>query len=246
MSTVGSIWANRSITLRAPKSGEHADDGLGHVGQQRRHPVAATDPQRAQATSHPRHLGGELSVAEAPSPASFGIKNYRRTAGIGPRGPQRITGVVQRGTVEPPYVGHDLAGQGRSCAPVAEHLEVVPDRRPELSGLRHRPLPKVLVAAQVQLVTGLQPAHEAGDPGPADRLVVRLPEHRTVTAAQQITLARFHAFSIVPSRLAWQRPARPDVAQIMINRRPRCGVLRLGCGVLAWGAVCYRSGGSVR
>ena len=193
------------------RGGEQADDRLGHVRQQRRHPVATTDPQRAQATGHPRHLGGELSVAEAPSPASFGIKDYGRTVGIGPRGPQRVTGVVQRGAVEPPDVGHDLAGQGRTVAPVAEHLEVVPDRRPELPGLRHRPLPKVLIAAEVQLVTGLQPAHEAGDPGVADRLVVRLPEHRAVAAAQQITLARFHAFSIVPSRRAWQRPTGPSL-----------------------------------
>ena len=213
------------------RGGEQADDRLGHVRQQRRHPVAAANPQRAQATGHPRHLGGELSVAEAPGPASFGIKDYGRTVGIGPRGPQRVTGVVQGGAVEPPYVGHDRAGQGRSFAPFAEHLEVVPDRRPELPGLRHRPLPKILIAAQVQLVTVLQPAHEAGHPGLADRLVIRLPEHRAVAAAQHITLARFHAFSIVPSRHAWQRPARPDVAQIMINRRPGCCVLASGGAV---------------
>ena len=191
------------------RRGEQADDRLRHVRQQRRHPVATADTQRAQATGHPRHLGGELRVAEAPGPASFGIKDYGRTVGIGPRGPQRVTGVVQRGAVEPPDVGHDLAGQGRPPgAPVAEHLEVVPDRRPELRGLRHRPLPKVLVAAEVQPAAGGQPAHEAGDPGVADRLVIRFPEHRAVAAAQQITFARFHALSIVPSRRAWQRPAR--------------------------------------
>ena len=130
MSTFGSICANLSITLRAPKSGEHedqiaprlargeqADDRLRHVRQQRRHPVAAADSQRAQATGHPRHLGGELSVAEAPGPASFGIKDYGGAVGIGPRGPQRVTGVVQRGALEPPDVGHDLAGQGRTVTP---------------------------------------------------------------------------------------------------------------------------------
>ena len=169
------------------RRGEQADDRLRHIRQQRRHPVATADAQCAQATGHPRHLGGELRVAEAASRASFGFKDYGRTVGIGPRGPQRVTGVVQRGALEPPYVGHDLAGQGRTLTPgtpVAEHLEVVPDRRPELRGPRHRPLPKVLVTAELQPAAGGQPAHEAGDPGIADRLVIRFPEHRAVAAAQ--------------------------------------------------------------
>ena len=192
--------------------GEEADDRLGDVRQQGRDPVAAADAEPAQAARDARHLLGELPVGQAPGPASFGIKDDRGTVGIGPRGPQRVTGVVQCGTGEPPDVWHDLAGQDRPVAPVAEHVEVVPDRRPEGGGIRHRPLPQVLVAAGVKDPAGRQPVHEAGDPGGADRLAVRLPEHRAVAAAGQI--ARFHALSIVPSRRAWQRPAVPVMAQI--------------------------------
>ena len=44
------------------RGGEQADDRLGHVRQQRRHPVAATDAQRAQAAGDARHLLGEFAV----------------------------------------------------------------------------------------------------------------------------------------------------------------------------------------
>ena len=185
--------------------GEQADDRLGHVRQQGRDPVAAADAEGAQPPRHPRDLVGELSVGEMSSPGPFGIKNDRRAVGIGPRGPQRVTGVVQRGASEPLHVGHDLADQDRARAAVAEHLEVVPDRRPELPGLRDGPLPQVRVAAELVPAAG-QPAHEPGDPGVVDRLLIRLPEHRSVPAAGQVT--GVHRHSIVPSGRAWQRPVR--------------------------------------
>ncbi len=77
------------------RGGEQADDGLGHVRQQRGHPVTASDPEDAQAPGDPGHLGGEFAVGEAPGPAPFGIKDYGGAGRVGPRGPQRVTGVVE-------------------------------------------------------------------------------------------------------------------------------------------------------
>ena len=202
--------------------GEQADDGLGDVRQQGDDAVPAADAEGTQPAGHPGHLPGEFTVAEAPGPTPFGIKDDGGAAGIGPRGPQPVTGVVQRGPGEPLDVRHDLAGQGRPVAAVAEHLEVVPHRGPEVAGLRHRPAPQVLIAPRAPraplaplapLAPGRlgQPVHEAGHPGVADGLGVRLPEDLAVTAAGQI----LHALSIVPSRRAWQRPLSAVVVQIM-------------------------------
>ena len=121
--------------------GEQADDRLGDVRQQGGDPVATAHSQPGQAARDARHLVRELAVGQAPGPGPFGIKDDRRTVGIRPRGPQRVTGVIQRGTAEPLDVRHDLAGQHRSVTAVTEHVEVIPDRRPEGGGIRHRPLP---------------------------------------------------------------------------------------------------------
>ncbi len=182
---------------------EQADDRLGHVRQQGRDPVAAADTEGAQPARHAGDLTGEVSVGQTPGPGSFGSKDDRRAIRIGPCGPQRVTGVIQRGAGEPLHVGHDLAGQDRARAAVAEHLEVVPDRRPERAGLRHRPLPQVGVAVEMLPAAG-QPADEPGDAGVVDRLLVRLPEHRAVPAAGQVR--SIHGPSIAASRRARQRP----------------------------------------
>src|SRR5262249_18102633 len=191
--------------------GEQADNGLGDVRQQGGDAVPAADTEGTQAAGHSGHVPGEFAVTEAPGPSSFRIKNYRGTAGIGPRGPQPVTGVVPRGPGEPLDVGHGATGQDRAVAAVAEYLEVVPDGRPEVGGLGHRPAPQVLIAVGLEGAPGLEPVHEAGDPGVADRPAVRRPQHLAVTAAQLI----LHALSIVPCRRAWQRPLGAVVVQIM-------------------------------
>src|ERR1039457_2204423 len=55
-----------------------------------------------------------------------------------------------------------------------------------------------------------QPAHEPGYPGAPYRLVIWLPEHRTIAAAQQITLTRFHSSQHRAIRARLQRPFKPD------------------------------------
>src|SRR5204863_8201719 len=113
-------------------------------------------------------------------------------------------------------------------------------RRPEGGGIRHRPAPQVLVAVVTQAAAGLQPGHEAGHAGAADRLVVWLPQHRAVAPAGQVTLAGFHALSIVPSRRGWQRPGGAVVAQIMRFRIYEGSVMRATRAHTA--AVSVRSG----
>ncbi len=120
MSTVGSICANRSITLAAPKSGEHEDQtapilaaassamiACGPFGSSRRHPVPGAHAEVAQAPRHPGHLAGELAVGESSAASPFGSVNQRDAAGIGPCGPQRIAGVVDHSPLN-----HRTSGMG--------------------------------------------------------------------------------------------------------------------------------------
>src|ERR1700747_3405681 len=100
MSTVGSICANLSITLRAPKSGEHDDQTAPRLAVASRPMIASGPFGRRAATRAARDasdLRGEFGVTEAPSSTAFGRKNKRGAVGVGPRGPQRVARVVEGG-----------------------------------------------------------------------------------------------------------------------------------------------------
>ena len=118
-STLGAVWANRSITLAAPKSGEQdvqmaprlaaasrRDQRLGGVGQVGRDAVAPAHAQCPQAGPGAGHLPGQLGVAEPSGPARLGRVADGRRAGVGPRAAQRVPGVVEGGAGEPGHVGH--------------------------------------------------------------------------------------------------------------------------------------------
>ena len=105
MSTFGSIWANRSITLAAPKSGEHddqiaprlgggehRDERLGDGGQEGGHAVAAGHAEGAQPRLDAGDLSGELAIAERAAWPSSDRKITAVAAGIGLRRPRARRG----------------------------------------------------------------------------------------------------------------------------------------------------------
>ena len=150
------------------------------------------------------------------------------------------------------HVGHRGAGQGRAIAAVAEDVEVVPDRGPELAWVRHGPLPQPLVngrgrgAARSRRgprVPGLdpavgQPSHVVAYPGVPDRLRVRLPQRGTVSvprgsdAALVATHGNQHR-SPARCRATWPSPPRaraaaspPNVVDVTSStkERGRCDI----------------------
>src|SRR5258708_18377662 len=106
--------------------------------------------------------------------------------------PQRVARVVKRGASEPGDGWHRAALQYRRIAAAPQHAEVIPERRPEVSGLRNRPLPQSAVAfAGADAVVGGQPARVVRDLGALDvRLRRRRQDRAVATPGRQVLLPR--------------------------------------------------------
>ena len=141
MKTLGSIWPKRSSTPRDPKSGEqddqtapmrgrgqHAHDGLRHVGQHGRDAVAFADAERAQRLLGAAHLGVKLVPGEAPRDEALA----KEDDGVAVAGaPQEVLGEVQAGVGEEARAGHAVAVDEKARALLADHAARVPDLVPE-------------------------------------------------------------------------------------------------------------------
>ena len=117
-STFGSICAKRSITLRAPKSGEQLDQiapidahascaaiASGMFGRYADHPIAGADAEAPQSGREPRHLLAAARPASsrraAAAPTHAGSRPRRRR----PR-PQHVLGEVEARAREPDGARH--------------------------------------------------------------------------------------------------------------------------------------------
>ena len=194
-------------------------------------------PQLAQAGRHPGHLGSELTVGEGPAIVPFGAIDQRDAAGIGPCGPQRVTGVIDRRAAEPAHAGHGAAVQHRPRRAVAEHAEVVPDGGPETGRLADRPAPERVVTVEGQVALGRQPAQVGGDPGAfGDRRGGR-PQHVAVPRLQQPARRRTavvidgHNLSIEPDGPGCNATR---VTRSFRRRRPLCPARSRGAGGSRW------------
>ncbi len=122
--------------------GQAGDQGLRDVGQVGGHPVAPAHTEPDQPFPDAGDLLAQLGPGQLLPAAVLGDEHQRgalRTA-------QRVFRVIDRAAGEPGDVRH-LARQHGPVTPVADHVEVVPDRRPELGGMLDRPAPGVLVVA---------------------------------------------------------------------------------------------------
>src|SRR5262245_22187988 len=116
----------------------------------------------------------------------------RRPVRVRANRPEGVTRIVERGTCEPGDVRHWAALQHRRIAAAPEHAEIVPERGPELGGLRDRPLPQSAVSfAGADVLAGGEPTLVVGDPGPLNVRLRRGRQNRAVAASgRQVLLTR--------------------------------------------------------
>ena len=160
---------------RADRGGrEEGDDRLRPVGQIRGDAVSRLDSKRAQAGGRGRHLAAQLAPGQLAQLAPLGGVAQGDLAIDAVA--EDVLGVVQLGALEPAGPGHRAVGEHALVGSRGAHLEEVPDRRPEVLELVHRPPPELVVGLETQAALALQPAHVAGHRRALDPLGRGLPE----------------------------------------------------------------------
>ena len=137
--------------------GQHRHYGLGQIGQVGGDPVATLDAEIFQRRSELRHLAVQVVVGEPPCDLVLAAKDDGvRGAAV----PQEILGIVETRLRKPAGARHPVAIFDHRGAAFADHPGVVPERAPELLGLRDRPAMEsgVIGKRQAPLRPGL--AHE--------------------------------------------------------------------------------------
>ena len=99
-----------------------------------------------------------------------------RDVPVGPR-PQHVLGEVEPRAGEPLRTRHRPRAEHPLVRHRRDHVEALPDRRPEPLEVVHRPLPQALVVRQVEPARPLEPARVVGDRRLLDPLGARTPEN---------------------------------------------------------------------
>ncbi len=154
--------------------GQEGDQGLGDVRHVGDDPVPATDPERPQAPGDRRHLCGELSPRDLSQLPQLGGVQHGNPLGVAPG--QEVLRVVQLRSLKPARSRHLARGEHTLVGLRGAHLAELPDARPELLELPHRPAPQLPVVGEVLPVALADPAHEAGHLGALDELRGGAPE----------------------------------------------------------------------
>ena len=156
--------ARRPEVRRAARPGraeagrcEECDQRLGAVGEVGDHPVSRGDPEGLQALANGRHPLAQLAPAELGELAELrGVDDRHLGVGLAA---EDVLRVVEPGPREPLRAGHDPVPEDLFIWGVRDHLEVVPDRGPEVLELGHRPFPQRPVVVRPDTAFLGEPAH---------------------------------------------------------------------------------------
>ncbi len=118
---------------------EEGGDRLGDVRHVGDDPIAALDPEPAQAGGQRRDLSAQLAPAQLLQLAQLGGVQDRGL-GVVLAG-EDVLGVVEAGSRKPLGAGHLAAAEHRLGVAVGPHREEVPDRGPEPVEVLDRPAP---------------------------------------------------------------------------------------------------------
>ncbi len=139
-------------------SGQHSDDGLRHVRDQRRDTVALADAARREGLLSLADCCVQLRPAHAPFDLVLAPEDERGRAVILA---EQILGVVQPRALEKARILELLAGaKDRPFAAVSDHPEKIPGSRPEGVRFANREGMNVAVRPAVQPVCRVDLRHE--------------------------------------------------------------------------------------
>ena len=153
---------------------QHRDHRLRDVRQIRRHPVAGFYAQRPKLRRQRAHIGGEFRPRHAGQRARFAQRQHG--VGAGTLMAQNVLRVVEPRAGEPARAGHRPAFQHAARRRRGTHVEIVPDRLPEILDVGRRPLPQRRIVGEFSAALAREPAHEGGEIGVGDPGRARRPQ----------------------------------------------------------------------
>ena len=160
--------------------GEREHPGLGHVRDKGRGAIARAQAQLRERLRGARHVAGEVGVAHAALEAAL-VPEHERVALVA--APEQVLGEIQARVRKPLGAWHLVAvHQHRAALFRSDHAAPVPDLRPELLGMVHRPLVELGVGIQLELVLAHDMASELRDLRVLDRLLGGCPDGGTIAA----------------------------------------------------------------
>ena len=155
--------------------GEEGDDRLRDVREVRDDAVAGPDAEALEPCPRPGDLVAELAEGQVERLARLRAGEDRDGVQV-LVAPHHVRRVVEAGAWEPLRAGHVPGAEHALVGSVRPDPVELPDRRPEALEVGHRPLPELLVLAEVEPSLGPQPGEVAPEVGLPPGLVGRRPE----------------------------------------------------------------------
>ena len=154
---------------------QHGDDCFRHVGQVAGDAIALRDPGRPERLREHRHRVMQLAKAQrAPDP----VLAAEEDGGCIVAAAQEVLREVEPRIREPLRTRHPVPiDEDRPVAPLADHLPVLPDHRPERGTVFNRPAVQGRVVAGVHPVALAHQGREAGEVRAGDPFRGGSPEH---------------------------------------------------------------------